>query len=71
VSIQQQLLDLGDLSNFSDLSTFTQNIPVEWVSSELELSANASRWSARLLRLSEQRYAIGGLFHSQMVRKCT
>ncbi|EGH49326.1 transposase, partial [Pseudomonas syringae pv. pisi str. 1704B] len=29
--IQQQLLDLGDLFNFSDLSTFTQNIPIEWV----------------------------------------
>jgi hypothetical protein len=42
VSIQQQLLDLGYLFNFSDLSTFTQNIPLEWVSSALELSAIAS-----------------------------
>ncbi|MFA0923143.1 hypothetical protein [Xanthomonas fragariae] len=31
MSLQQQLFDLGDLFNFSDLSTFTQNIPVEWV----------------------------------------
>ncbi|KFA18387.1 transposase, partial [Xanthomonas vasicola pv. musacearum NCPPB 4392] len=28
VSIHQQRLDLGELFNFSDLSTFTQNIPV-------------------------------------------
>ncbi|KOB25450.1 transposase, partial [Xanthomonas arboricola] len=28
MSLQQQLFDLGDLFNFSDLSTFTQNIPV-------------------------------------------
>ncbi|WP_430523634.1 IS4 family transposase, partial [Xanthomonas bromi] len=48
MSIQQQLLDLGDLFNFSDLSTFTQNIPVEWVSSALELSANASIRRRRL-----------------------
>ncbi len=31
--IQQQLLDLGDLFHFSDLSTFIQNIPGEWVAS--------------------------------------
>ena len=31
MSVQQDLLDLGDLFNFYDLSTFTQNIPVEWV----------------------------------------
>jgi hypothetical protein len=37
--IQQQLLDLGDLFNFSDLSTFTQNIPIEWVASALNLSS--------------------------------
>jgi hypothetical protein len=29
MSLQQQLLDLGELFNFSDLSTFTQNIPIE------------------------------------------
>ncbi|OUX65547.1 MAG: transposase, partial [Oceanospirillaceae bacterium TMED276] len=26
--VQQSLLDLSDLFNFSDLSAFTQNIPV-------------------------------------------
>ncbi|MFK1554681.1 IS4 family transposase [Pseudomonas aeruginosa] len=46
--IQQQLLDLGDLFNFSDLSTFTQNIPVEWVASALELSAQATIRRRRL-----------------------
>ncbi|PUE94205.1 IS4 family transposase [Xanthomonas oryzae] len=39
--MHQQLLDLGELFNFSDLSTLTQNIPVEWISSTLQLSANA------------------------------
>lgn len=48
MSIQQQLLDLGDLFNFSDLSTFTQNIPVEWVSSALELSSQATIRRRRL-----------------------
>jgi hypothetical protein len=28
MSVQQDLLDLGDLFNFCDLSTFTQNIPL-------------------------------------------
>ncbi|WP_254051259.1 transposase domain-containing protein, partial [Stenotrophomonas sp. ESTM1D_MKCIP4_1] len=46
--MQQQLLDLGDLFNFSDLSTFTQNFPVEWVSSALELSSQASIRRRRL-----------------------
>ena len=41
MSIQQQLLDLGDLFNLSDLSTFTENVPLEWVASALELSASA------------------------------
>ncbi len=44
MSLQQQLLDLGELFNFADLSTFTQNIPVEWVASALDLSAQASIW---------------------------
>ncbi len=29
MSVQQDLLDLGDLFNFCDLSTFAQNIPIE------------------------------------------
>jgi len=42
MSLQQQLLDLGELFNFADLSTLTQNIPIEWVASALDLSAQAS-----------------------------
>lgn len=48
MSVHQDLLDLGDLFNFSDLSTFTQNIPVEWVASALDLSAQASIRRRRL-----------------------
>jgi Insertion element 4 transposase N-terminal/Transposase DDE domain len=46
MSVQQ--LDLGDLFNFSDLSTFTQNIPVEWVASALDLSTHATIRRRRL-----------------------
>ncbi|RON03734.1 IS4 family transposase, partial [Pseudomonas brassicacearum] len=42
------MLDLGDLFNFSDLSTFTQNIPVEWVASALDLSTQATIRRRRL-----------------------
>ena len=42
MSLQQQLLDLGELFNFSNLSIFTQNIPIEWVASALDLSAQAT-----------------------------
>ncbi|MBD3756259.1 MAG: IS4 family transposase [Gammaproteobacteria bacterium] len=45
---QQSLLDLSDLFNFSDLSTFTQNIPVEWIESALRLSAQVSIRRRRL-----------------------
>ncbi|MGU0808633.1 transposase domain-containing protein [Pseudomonas aeruginosa] len=48
MSFQQHLLDLGDLFNFSDLSTFTQNIPIEWVESALHLSSQASIGRRRL-----------------------
>ncbi|SDI15046.1 Insertion element 4 transposase N-terminal, partial [Pseudomonas benzenivorans] len=48
MSLQQQLLDLGELFNFSDLSTFTQNIPIEWVASALDLSAQATIRRRRL-----------------------
>ncbi|MGF6402131.1 hypothetical protein ABH905_005797 [Pseudomonas frederiksbergensis] len=41
MSVQQDLLDLGDLFNFCDLSTFTQHIPVEWVAPALDLSSQA------------------------------
>ncbi|MDX6851627.1 transposase domain-containing protein, partial [Gilvimarinus sp. SDUM040013] len=45
---QQDLLDLSDLFNFSDLSTFTHNIPVEWVESALRLTHSASIRRRRL-----------------------
>lgn len=48
MSVQQHLLDLGDLFNFSDLSTFTQNIPVEWVACALDLSSQATIRRRRL-----------------------
>lgn len=45
--IQQQLLDPGDLFNFSDLTAFTQNTPAEWLANALDLSAKTAirRWS--------------------------
>jgi len=46
--VQQSLLDLSDLFNFSDLSTFTHNIPTEWVESALSLSDKASSRRHRL-----------------------
>lgn len=48
MAIQQDLLDLSDLFNFSDLSTFTHNIPVEWVESALRLSHTATIRRRRL-----------------------
>lgn len=48
MSFQQQLLDLGELFNFSDLSTFTQNIPIEWVAFALDLSTQATIRRRRL-----------------------
>lgn len=48
MSVQQQLLDLGELFNFSDLSTFTQNIPIEWIESALRLSSQATIRRRRL-----------------------
>src|SRR5690606_32337767 len=48
MSVQQQFLDLGELFNFSDLSTFTQNIPIEWIESALRLSSQATIRRRRL-----------------------
>ena len=45
---QHDLLDLSDLFNFSDLSSFTQNIPIEWVESALRLSSSATIRRRRL-----------------------
>ncbi len=48
MGFQQDLLDLSDLFNFSDVSSFTQNIPIEWVESVLRLSASATIRRRRL-----------------------
>ena len=45
---QRALFDLSDHFNFSDLSTFTHNIPVEWVESALHLSNQATIRRRRL-----------------------
>lgn len=45
---QQDLLDLSELFNYSDLSTFTHNVPVEWVESALRLSHTATIRRRRL-----------------------
>ena len=46
--IQQSLLDINALRSFTDLSTFTQNIPVEWIESALHLSDKATIRRRRL-----------------------
>ena len=48
MSIQQLLLSIDELQSFSDHSTFTQNIPVEWIESALTLSTKASIRRRRL-----------------------
>ncbi len=48
MSIQQTLLDIDELHSFSDLSTFAQNIPVEWVEAALHLSEKATIRRRRL-----------------------
>lgn len=45
---QQDLLDLNSLFNFSDLNTFTHNIPIEWVESALKLSSSDTILRRRL-----------------------
>lgn len=46
--IQQTLLDIDELHSFTDLSTFAQNIPVEWIESALHLSSKATIRRRRL-----------------------
>jgi len=46
--VQHDLLDLAELFNFSDLSSFTQHIPIEWVESALRLSSSATIRRRRL-----------------------
>lgn len=46
--LQHSLLDLSDLFNFSDLSTFSQHVPVEWIDAALKLSHHATIRRRRL-----------------------
>ena len=46
--LHQTLLEIDDLHQFSDTSTFTQNIPVEWIESALTLTSKATIRRRRL-----------------------
>lgn len=46
--IQQTLLDIDELHSFTDLSTFAQHIPVEWIESALHLASQATIRRRRL-----------------------
>lgn len=46
--LHQTLLDIDEFHQFSDQSTFTQNIPVEWVESALTLTESATIRRRRL-----------------------
>lgn len=46
--LHQTLLDIDDLHQFSDQSTFTQNIPTEWIESALTLTQRATIRRRRL-----------------------
>ncbi len=46
--LHQTLLEIDELHQFSDQSTFTQNIPVEWIESALTLTDKASIRRRRL-----------------------
>ncbi len=48
MAVQQDLLNLSDLFNFSDISSLTQNIPIKWVESALRLSASTTIRRRRL-----------------------
>ena len=48
VPLHQTLLEIDDLHQFSNDSTFTQNIPTEWVESALTLSSKATIRRRRL-----------------------
>jgi hypothetical protein len=60
VSLQSVLFDIDDLHSFSDLSTFAQHIPVEWVASALDLSTSATIRAPALARGSG---AVAGTGH--------
>lgn len=46
--LHQTLLEIDELYQFSDQSTFTQNIPVEWIESALTLTQSATIRRRRL-----------------------
>ena len=46
--LQQTLFDIDEFHSFCDFSTFTQNIPMEWIESALHLSSKASIRRRRL-----------------------
>lgn len=46
--LQDRLFDIDELHSFADLSTFSQNIPVEWVESALQLTSQATIRRRRL-----------------------
>jgi hypothetical protein len=48
MSLQQNLFDIDTLHSFTDFSTFTQNIPVEWIASAIDLSTQATIRRRRL-----------------------
>lgn len=48
VPLHQTLLEIDDLHQFSNNSTFTQNIPVEWIESALSLTESATVRRRRL-----------------------
>ena len=48
MSLQSVVFDIDELHSFSDLSTFAQHIPVEWVASALDLSSSATIRRRRL-----------------------
>lgn len=48
MSLQQTLFDIEKFQSFCDFSTFTQNIPVEWIESALHLSTKATIRRRRL-----------------------
>lgn len=48
MSIQQLLLSIDEFQSFSDHSTFTQNIPIEWIESALTLTDKATIRRRRL-----------------------
>ena len=42
ITFYQDIFDLNDLFNFSNLIVFIHNIPIEWVESVLRLSSSAT-----------------------------